>query len=225
MGSCFLSAHFATHAHEGKSDCRATRFETDQSRCRSWRPGPRERRRRVRSPGVGGCVAKGVFPGCRGPVGGKGASSAVNPPADLTVRPTSRLSRTPAANHTAQRLSTIRRLPAVELRQLAVTDKPGGLSIELMLSGPVLPQLSKLDSPGRVVMDLPNTVTVMPQHRIAVGKDGAKAVRVGMDGQVPPTTRVVVDLTRPLTYEMVPGSDNSWILELRPAPGNKSGEQ
>jgi len=153
--------------------------------------------------------------------GGKGASSAVNPPADLTVRPTSRLSRTPAANHTAQRLSTIRRLPAVELRQLAVTDKPGGLSIELMLSGPVLPQLSKLDSPGRVVMDLPNTVTVMPQHRIAVGKDGAKAVRVGMDGQVPPTTRVVVDLTRPLTYEMVPGSDNSWILELRAAPGNK----
>ena len=90
-----------------------------------------------------------------------------------------------------------------------------------MLSGAVVPEVKKLDSPARVVMDLPNTVTAMPQNRIAVGKDGAKAVRVGMDGQVPPTTRVVVDLTRPLAYQIVPGNDNSWILELYPVSDNK----
>jgi hypothetical protein len=37
-----------------------------------------------------------------------------------------------------------------------------------------------------------------------------------MDTQVPPTTRVVVDLTQPLAYKIVPGGDNTWILELYP---------
>ncbi|PYY11212.1 MAG: hypothetical protein DMG69_04420 [Acidobacteria bacterium] len=156
--------------------------------------------------------------------GGKAATSAVSPPAELTpVRPRSGLSRTPAANHAAQRMPAPGKQPIAELRQLAVVDEAGTLSVTLTLSGPVVPELRRLDSPARVVVDLPNTVTVAPQHRIAVGRDGAKAVRVGMDGGVPPTTRVVVDLTRPLVYEIVPGSDNSWILELHAAPDKNPG--
>ena len=111
----------------------------------------------------------------------------------------------------------------VELRELAVVHEPGGLAVKLLLSGSVTPQLSRLESPARVVLDLPNTVAVTLQRRIAVDGDGVKTVRVGMDGQIPPTTRVVVDLVRPLEYEIVAGSDHNLILRLRSVPANPSG--
>jgi hypothetical protein len=106
--------------------------------------------------------------------------------------------------------------PIVELLNLAVAAEAGRISVTMTLSGPVVPQLMWLDSPARVVVDLPKTLIATPQQRIAVDKNGAKGVRLGMDTQVPPTTRVVVDLTQPLAYKIVPGGDNIWILELYP---------
>src|SRR5437879_11239047 len=107
----------------------------------------------------------------------------------------------------------------VELRRVLVRQESGVLRIELQLGGPVTPHLSRLDSPARVIMDLPKTVAVTPQRRLTVESGGANEVRVGMNGQVPPTTRVVVDLARPLAYEIVPGSDNNWILRLYSVAG------
>src|SRR5207302_10471983 len=100
----------------------------------------------------------------------------------------------------------------------------GGLAIEFLLSGPVTPRLSRLDSPARVVVDLPKTVAVTSQRRIAMESGGAKVVRVGVDRRhVPPITRVVVDLAQPLAYEIVSGSDNNWILRLHPVAANHPG--
>jgi hypothetical protein len=110
----------------------------------------------------------------------------------------------------------------VKLRHLLVRREAGALAIELILSGAVAPRLSTLDSPFRVVLDLPNTLAVLRDRRIAVGSDGAKTVRVGTDGQVPPTTRVVVDLAKPLEYEIVPGSNNNLILRIHAVPANSS---
>jgi Carboxypeptidase regulatory-like domain/AMIN domain/TonB dependent receptor len=110
----------------------------------------------------------------------------------------------------------------VELRELVVVHEPGGIAVKLLLSGSVTPQLSELESPARVVVDLPKTVAVTRQRLIAVGGDGVKVVRVGTDGQVPPTTRVVVDLARPLEYEIVAGSDHNLTLRLHTVPANHS---
>src|SRR4029077_11891192 len=43
---------------------------------------------------------------------------------------------------------------------------------------------------------------------------GVKGVRIGMDGKTPPTTSVVVDLEKPLAYELTPGSAGKLILTL-----------
>jgi len=110
----------------------------------------------------------------------------------------------------------------VELRELVVVPERGGLAINLMLGGLVTPKLTTLSSPPRVVLDLPNTVAMMHRHRFAVNRDGAKAVRVGTDGHVPPTTRVVVDLTQPLEYEIVPGGDHNLTLRLHSVSANHS---
>ena len=41
-----------------------------------------------------------------------------------------------------------------------------------------------------------------------------KGVRIGMDGKTPPTTSVVIDLEKPLAYELSPGSAGKVVLTL-----------
>jgi type IV pilus assembly protein PilQ len=102
------------------------------------------------------------------------------------------------------------------LQRLDVVRGTDGVSIEITAAGQVTPKLSTLDAPARVVLDLPNTVAVTNQRQIAVGSDGVKAVRVGMDGRIPPTTRVVLDLDKAAAYELVPDGDK---LILKPRVG------
>lgn len=52
------------------------------------------------------------------------------------------------------------------------------------------------------------------QKRIAVNASGVKGVRIGMDGQTPPTTRVVVDLDKACAYELTPGPAGKLVLTL-----------
>ena len=84
--------------------------------------------------------------------------------------------------------------------------------------------MTTLDSPARIVVDFPNTVMATAQSRISVGSDGVKDVRIGMDGQVPPTTRVVIDLADndladndlagSRQHELVAGPDGSFVLTI-----------
>jgi hypothetical protein len=104
-----------------------------------------------------------------------------------------------------------------ELRSLRVAPGPAGVDVELALSSPVIPKLTGLDSPARVVLDLPNTVSVTPRDHIKVARDGVSAVRVGVDGQVPPTTRIVVDLAQPGEYELIAGETTRMVLRIHAA--------
>ncbi|HLB89875.1 MAG TPA: type IV pilus secretin PilQ [Terriglobales bacterium] len=103
------------------------------------------------------------------------------------------------------------------LQKVNVVRGDDGVSVEITARGQVTPQLSTLDAPARVVVDLPNTVAATSQRQISVGNDGVKGVRVGMDGHTPPTTRVVIDLVQACRYELVPGGDNKLILKLHTA--------
>ena len=44
--------------------------------------------------------------------------------------------------------------------------------------------------------------------------DGVKAVRLGMDGQTTPNSRIVVDLTQACRHELVPGQRQPLVLKL-----------
>ena len=104
------------------------------------------------------------------------------------------------------------------LQRLEVTHSQDGLRVEFKATtGTLAPKVSTLDSPARIVVDFPNTVMATAQNHISVGRDGVEDVRIGMDGQVPPTTRVVVDLAASRAHEMVAGPDGSFILEIHDA--------
>jgi len=100
------------------------------------------------------------------------------------------------------------------LQQLNVVRGEDGVSVEITARGPVTPKLTTLSSPARVVIDLPNTVMGTNQRSLTVDSDGVKGLRVGMNGQTPPSTRVVVDLDKACKFELVPGGDNKIIVKL-----------
>ena len=104
------------------------------------------------------------------------------------------------------------------LQRLEVTHSPDGLRVEFKATmGTLTPKVTTLDSPARIVVDFPNTVMATAQNHISVDRSGVEDVRIGMDGQTPPTTRVVVDLAASRKHEMVAGSDGSFILEIHDA--------
>ena len=113
------------------------------------------------------------------------------------------------------------------LQRIEVAHSQVGLQVEFKAEGGVAPKVTTLGSPARIVVDFPNTVMTAAQSRISVGRDGVKDVRVGMDGQVPPTTRVVIDLANnDLTnmdlvgsrqHELVAGPNGSFVLKIHDA--------
>jgi type IV pilus assembly protein PilQ len=92
-------------------------------------------------------------------------------------------------------------------------------------SGPLTPKLSTLDSPARVVVDLPETAKATGQTHIAVGAAGVKGVRIGVDGQTHPTTRIVVDLDKICAYELTPGAAGKLVLTLHANAVAKAGAE
>src|SRR6266446_4090364 len=100
------------------------------------------------------------------------------------------------------------------LQKVAVVNGEDGISVEITGRGQLRPELSAVDSPARLVVDLPATVMATSQSHIGVGSDGVKGVRIGMDGQTPPNTRVVIDLAQACRYQLLPGTDNKFIVKL-----------
>jgi hypothetical protein len=105
-----------------------------------------------------------------------------------------------------------------QLQRVTVVPGADGVQIEISSTQSVTPRLSKLKSPDRVVVELPETVIASSQSKIPVGSAGVKGVRIGMDGKTPPTTSVVIDLDKPLAYELTPGPSGKVILTLH-SPG------
>jgi type IV pilus assembly protein PilQ len=98
------------------------------------------------------------------------------------------------------------------LQKVSVVRGETGISIELSTKGAITPRVETLSSPDRLVVDLPNTALATSVNRIAVGNSGVTGVRVGTDATA--TTRVVVDLERPLKYELAPGTGGKLTLKL-----------
>jgi type IV pilus assembly protein PilQ len=102
-----------------------------------------------------------------------------------------------------------------QLDRVKVVRNTDNIRVEMSSTGTPTPKLSTLDSPARVVVELPETVMATGQSRIAVGAEGVKGVRIGMDGKKQhPTTRVVVDLEKACAYELTPGPAGKLILTL-----------
>jgi type IV pilus assembly protein PilQ len=101
-----------------------------------------------------------------------------------------------------------------ELQRVNVVRGTDEIRVEISARGAVTPKLTAADSPARLIVELPGTIMATGQSHIMVGSSGVKGVRIGMDGQHPPTTRVVVDLEHACRYELNPSADGKLVLTL-----------
>jgi hypothetical protein len=105
------------------------------------------------------------------------------------------------------------------LQKVNVVPGSADIQIEISSTQTVTPNVSKLSSPARILVELPETVAATTQSKIPVGSGGVKGVRIGMDGKNPPTTSVVVDLEKALTYDVAPGPAGKVTLILHTQGG------
>jgi len=107
-----------------------------------------------------------------------------------------------------------------QLQKVSVVPGSDDIQIEISSSQAVTPNVSKLASPARILVELPETAVGSAQNKIPVGSGGVKGVRIGMDGKNPPTTSVVVDLEKAIAYDIAPGPAGKVILILHTQGGS-----
>jgi len=105
------------------------------------------------------------------------------------------------------------------LQHVNVVPGSDDIQIEISSSRAVTPRVTKLSSPERVLVELPETVVASAQNKIPVGSGGVKGVRIGMDGKNPPTTSVVVDLEKAIAFDVAPGPAGKVTLILHTQGG------
>jgi Tfp pilus assembly protein PilP len=101
-----------------------------------------------------------------------------------------------------------------QLQKVNVMQGADGVQIEIVSNNPVTPKVSKLSSPARVLVELPETISAASQNHIPVSSGGVKDVRIGTNDKTPPTTSVVVDLEKAAAFEVTPESSGKFILTL-----------
>ncbi len=109
-----------------------------------------------------------------------------------------------------------------QLDRVNVVRDADTIRVEMSSKGTLAPKVSALDSPARVVVDLPETIMATRQKAIPVGAQGVKGVRIGMDGQSHPSTRIVVDLDKACAYELTPGPAGKLVLSLHASADAKA---
>src|ERR1700686_5263218 len=118
----------------------------------------------------------------------------------------------------------------VVVRSVRVLPGPSGPAVEILSSRPLVPVISKLDNPPRLVIDLPNADlpnaglqnTGLPNAllsgngtRIEFSSQEIRRVRVNRYQNTPPVTRVVVDLLKPVGHTW-DAAGNRLMIRLHP---------
>jgi TPR repeat protein len=102
--------------------------------------------------------------------------------------------------------SVIHKPAAGIVQDVGVIPHPNGIEIDIVANVPVVPQISTLTGPDRLVVDLPGCEFRGRTQRIGVNKGPVISVRASTFQRTPSRVRVVVDLSSPIVHQVKPAA-------------------
>jgi hypothetical protein len=107
---------------------------------------------------------------------------------------------------------------AAIIRHITVTGGDHGLDVEITATAPITALTQTVTDPDRLIVDLPEALPSEGLQKVVVNRGNLKDIRVGLLSVNPRITRVVLDLTSPMQYRVLP-SGNSIVVKLNGESG------
>jgi len=99
------------------------------------------------------------------------------------------------------------------IRRVQVLRGVGQVEVEIEASDRIVPQTHVINNPDRLVVDFVNALPGTQLRNQAINRGEVKSLRVGLFSSDPPVTRIVLDLSGPLPYQVFP-SGRTVIVKL-----------
>jgi len=105
------------------------------------------------------------------------------------------------------------RAPQPTIEHADITLNPNGLTIEISLSAPFLPQGVALTNPDRLVFDFPGFTLRAGNRQMQVNNGPVRKFRAALFQSDPPIARIAIDLKQPVNFD-VKSAGNKILIEI-----------